>query len=408
MVSHDIVVVGANIAGILAAHYLLKHTIPALQDANKSVTYKLTLISPSTHFFWKIGAPHALINSELIPFSKIFKPIGDGFKQYPKDKFTLVIGSAVGVDQSQKTVTVQTADSGTKTVSYSALVIATGTTSASPLWTLHGSHETTISSMKELHAALPNASTILISGGGPTGVETAGQYPPRSFRLNSYPLTTALGEIATVFPKADTTILSGTHSLLHRLKPAIGEAAESTLKRMNVKTINNAKVTAATPSADNRKTTVQLSDNTSRTVDVYIDATGGRPNTSFLPSAWLNERGYVLTDPKSLRLLTAANVYAVGDVASYSAGSAIDAMEPIRPLCSSILADLSPDGKAVKQTPYNKSEKMTQLVPIGPKGGVGMLFGWRVPSLMVWGVKSRTFFVELVEPLVSGARVAKA
>lgn len=174
MASHEIVVIGANIAGISAAHYLLKHTIPTLQDANKSATYKLTLISPSTHFFWKIGAPRALINSELIPFSKVFKPIEDGFKQYPKDKFTFVIGSAVGVDQAQRTVTVQTADSGTKTVSYSALVIATGTTSTSPLWTLHGSHEKTVSSMEELHAALPKASTILIAGGGPAGVETAG------------------------------------------------------------------------------------------------------------------------------------------------------------------------------------------------------------------------------------------
>lgn len=407
MVSHEIVVVGANIAGISAAHYLLKHTIPALQSANKSATYKLTLVSPSTHFFWKIGAPRALINSELIPFTKIFKPIEDGFKQYPKERFALVIGSAVGVDQNQKTVTVQTAESGTKTVSYSALVIATGTTSTSPLWTLHGSHETTLSSMKEMHATLPNASTILIAGGGPAGVETAGQYPPRSLGLHLYPPTAALGEIATVFPKANTTILSGTHSLLPRLKPAIGQAAESKLKSMNVKTIHNAKVTAATPSADGRKTTVQLSDNTSRTVDIYIDATGGRPNTSFLPSAWLNERGYVRTDPKTLRVLSAANVYAIGDVASYSAGSAMDATDPIRPLCSSILADLSPDGKAVKQTPYNKSEKMTQVVPIGPKGGVGMVFGWTVPSLMVWGVKSRTFFVEMVEPLVSGATMVK-
>ena len=174
MVSHDIVVVGANIAGISVAHYLLKHTIPTLEAANSSTTYKLTLISPSTHFFWKIGAPRALINSELIPFSKIFKPVQDGFSQYPKDKFTLVVGSAVGLDESKRTLEIKT-ESSTKMISYSSLIIATGTTSTSPLWTLHGSHETTISSMKELHAALPKASTILIAGGGPAGVETAGQ-----------------------------------------------------------------------------------------------------------------------------------------------------------------------------------------------------------------------------------------
>ena len=174
MVSHDIVVVGANIAGISAAHYILKHTIPTLEAADKSATYRLTLISPSTHFFWKIGAPRALINSELIPLSKIFKPIEDGFKQYSKDKFRFVLGSAVALDEGKKAITVQTPESATTLVGYFALIIATGTTSTSPLWTLHGSHETTITSMKDLHAALPKASTVLIAGGGPAGVETAG------------------------------------------------------------------------------------------------------------------------------------------------------------------------------------------------------------------------------------------
>ena len=408
MVSHDFVVVGANIAGINVAHYLLKHTIPTLEAANKSTNYKLTLISPSSHFFWKIGAPRALINSELIPFSKIFKPIEDGFKQYPKNNFSFVLGSAVGLDEGKKTITVQRQDSAIKLVSYSSLIIATGTTSTSPLWTLHGSHETSIASMQEMHAALPKASTILIAGGGPAGVETAGQYPPCLPSTKSPPLTTSLpGEIATIFPRANTTLLSGSHSLLPRLKSNIGSAAESKLRGMGVKTIHNLKVTSTTSSPPGSNTTlVELSDKTTKTVDVYIDATGGKPNTAFLPASWLNDRGFVLTDPKTLRCSAAKGVYAVGDVASYSSGSAMDATDPIRPLCSSILADLSPgQGKEVK---YNKSEKMTQVVPIGPKGGVGMVFGWKVPSLMVWAVKSRTFFVEMVEPTVMGNNMVKA
>ena len=84
------------------------------------------------------------------------------------------------------------------------------------------------------------------------------------------------------------------------------------------------------------------------------------------------------------------------------------ATDPIRPLCSSILVDLSEEPKNFKEIPYNKSDKMTQVVPIGPKGGVGMVFGWKVPSLMVWAVKSRTFFVEMVEPTVMGTNMVKA
>lgn len=142
-------------------------------------------------------------------------------------------------------------------------------------------------------------------------------------------------------------------------------------------------------------------------MDVYIDATGGRPNSSFLPAAWLNEHGYVITDPKTLRAPT-KGVYAIGDVASYSAGGVIDVIYAMRPLCSSVLIDLSAtDQTPPKQLQY-KPMKETQLVPIGPKGGVGSIMGWKIPSLMVWMIKSRTFMVEKVPGTVMGQDYIKA
>lgn len=176
MAVHNIVIVGANFGGIGAAHYLLKHTIPTLESNDKSTTYKVTLISPSTHFFWKIGAPRTLASPDLIPISKAFTPIQDGFKDYPTDHFELVLGSATSLDEGRKSVTIKPlAPSSTTSVSYSTLIIATGTTSTSPLWTLHGSHEESIAALKTLHKSLPEASTILIAGGGPAGTETAGR-----------------------------------------------------------------------------------------------------------------------------------------------------------------------------------------------------------------------------------------
>lgn len=177
MAVHNIVVVGANIAGIGVAHYLLRHTIPALEaQQNQTTTYKVTLISPSTHFFWKISAPRALVKPDLIPLSKTFLPLDDAFKQYSPGKFTLVLGSATALNEQQRAVTVEPlAPASTTSVSYDSLVIATGTTSTSALWTLHGSHEITLKEMEEFHQLIPKASTILIAGGGPVGVETAGE-----------------------------------------------------------------------------------------------------------------------------------------------------------------------------------------------------------------------------------------
>lgn len=177
MAVHNFLIIGANFGGIGAAHYLLKHTIPKLESVHKSTTYTVTLVSPSSHFFWKIGAPRTLASPDLIPISQAFVPIQDGFKDYPSDQFELVLGSATSLDEGRKTVTIKPlAPSSTTSVSYSTLIIATGTTSASPLWTLHGSHEESVAAFKTLHKSLPEASTILIAGGGPAGTETAGTF----------------------------------------------------------------------------------------------------------------------------------------------------------------------------------------------------------------------------------------
>ena len=144
-------------------------------------------------------------------------------------------------------------------------------------------------------------------------------------------------------------------------------------------------------------------------------------------------------------LLRKGGVYAIGDVASYTRGSAFDVNDAVAPLCSSILVDLTtttnaattnttttaPDaqnrtrsaysslwptfatktqdqhgGSGVgKQRYYKQNETEMQVVPIGPKGGVGVVFGWKVPSWFVWGVKSRTFMVEKALDVVAGGGV---
>ena len=402
---HEFVILGANFAGISTAHYLLRHTIPFLSQLNPSTAYHVTLLSPSTHLFWKIGAPRTLVSPDLIPFAKVFLPIADAFKDYPSDKYTFVKGSAVGLDAQQKIVTVADHDKSIS-ISYSTLVLATGTSSTTALWTLNGSHDNSINAFKDMHKSLPNAKSILIAGGGPAGVETA-------------------GEVAALYPGAKTTILSGDARLLRRLKPGTSHDAESYFKRLGVEVVHDVRVTSV---KEGKPTELTLSNGTTRTVDVYIDSTGGKPNTSFLPSSWLNERGYVITDETTMRLTTPGteNVYAVGDVASYSHGGIFDVNDAIAPLCSSILVDLASTGVGkmtgstgllshilpAKQVEpkqrYFKPTIGTQIVPIGPKGGVGQLFGVRIPSLMVWGIKSRTFFVEKADGYLRGSDYLKA
>lgn len=171
---HDIVVVGASFAGLSTAHYLLRHTIPKLEASNSGQTYKLTLVSTTDRFFFKVGSPRTVAAPDLIPTEKILLPIADAFKGYPADHFKLVIGAAFGLDEEKKTVSVSGLE-GTTTIPYATLVIATGSRTSSPLWTLQDDYRETDAELKRIHDALQKASSVLIAGGGPAGVETAGE-----------------------------------------------------------------------------------------------------------------------------------------------------------------------------------------------------------------------------------------
>lgn len=391
---YNITILGGSFAGLSIAHYLLRHTIPALEASNESRKYKVTLITPSTHFFFKVGAPR-LCSPQLASIDKAFIPIDDGFKNYPSDRFHFVQGEATALDHDQKTISVTLTDSSeTVTAAYDTLVLATGTTSTSALWTLHGSHLTSRAAFKDLLLRLPTAHSITIVGGGPAGVETA-------------------GELAAQYGRSKAiTLLSGTTRLLHRLPPRAGRDAAAYLARLGVTVRHDLRLSSSSAiDAATGRTRLALSDGSTQTVDLFIDATGGKPNSAFLPAAWLTASGHVATDGGTLRATAAGTrgVYAVGDVASYSLGSIFDVNNAIAPLASSILVDLAAGtASAATQKIHKQSRTTTQLVPIGPNGGVGLLFGWRVPSWFVWLIKARTYFFEKAEALVMGKDWAKA
>jgi hypothetical protein len=46
------------------------------------------------------------------------------------------------------------------------------------------------------------------------------------------------------------------------------------------------------------------------------------------------------------------------------------------------------------------------VVPIGPKGGVGNVFGWNMPSFIVKKAKAEKYLMELVEPSITGTKWA--
>lgn len=366
------------------------------------------LVNPSTHFYHRVAAPRAAVSYKLMPNSKTFHDIAAGFKQYDSKIFTFIQGKAVSMDTTQRTVTIQRmgASAGTDQVlPYHALIIATGTKTYSPVLSLQGgSHEDIQTALTDMHKKLESAKSIIVSGGGPAGVETAGE-------IGEY-LNGAAGMFAKkpANMKATVTLISGSEKLLPILRPALSKQAEVYLARVGCDVIYNAKTTGAEKLADGR-TKVVLDNGKEMECDVYIPAMGVIPMSDYVPKQFLNEKGYVKVNESTLRVDEAGpRVYAVGDVGSYTRGGILDIYEAIPVVLTNIKRDLLAAHKDPNAKPtggdrkYKKNLAETQVVPVGQSKGVGAFNGNKLPSFMVWAVKGRDYMSGSAIEAVTGSK----
>ena len=411
---HQIVIIGASFGGLPVAQQLLKTVLPTVSAASKQ-KYKVVIIAPNDYFYFKIGAPRMLVNPDKFPVEKGLIPITDSFKHYGKDKFDFVHAYATSIDPATRTISTST----NQNVRYDSLIIASGTSFNSSAWSTSNGIDALRAELADFHANIPLAKSILVAGGGPVGIETSGE----------------LGD--SYGGKKEITLLSGAGQLLSRLNnKELGQEAAVKLNKVGVKVVHNVKVNQSTKHADG-KTTVKLSDGTEKTVDVYIEATGDRPNNSYVPQDWLNEKGFVKTAGDTLRLNVSGqhNVYCIGSVGSYSDGSIMDTRFGIKALLDSVKTDLIGKGESsassiasqqsttdplgwmdwlISWIPYYgtagapkkpilyKKPPETQMVPIGAKAGVGVGWGWKLPAFVVVNFKSKKFFISDPPKVVNG------
>ncbi|KAJ9414788.1 hypothetical protein QL093DRAFT_2447967 [Fusarium oxysporum] len=84
---HTVVILGASIGGLPIAHYLMKHSVPAMK------TLKVVLVSPNKDFFWCLASVRGILPN-MLPEDKLFYPIAPLFEKYPEDQFEFVVGKA--------------------------------------------------------------------------------------------------------------------------------------------------------------------------------------------------------------------------------------------------------------------------------------------------------------------------
>lgn len=217
--TRNIVILGASYAGLGIAHTFLKHVYPHL-PTDPNVIYKVVLVDPSSKFYHRCASPRAVASPDLIPIETIMLDIESGFRQYGS-KVTFVKGKATTWDDEARTVQIQKANGAIETLSYWSLVLATGTKTYSPFFSLQGSdHQEVADALRAYNEQISTAKSIVISGGGPAGVETAGE------------IGEALNGTAGWFashpanPRARITIITNGSKLLPALRQSLSDKAE--------------------------------------------------------------------------------------------------------------------------------------------------------------------------------------
>ncbi|KAJ2904431.1 nucleotide-binding domain-containing protein [Zalerion maritima] len=366
-----VLILGAGFVGITIAHKLLKETLPKVSDL------KVILVTPNTHFYWNPAAVRGIIPGE-VDDENMFMPIEPAFSKYPSRSFEFVLGKATGINTEGNEVVVSLGRAGDeKRIGYDHLVIATGSAMKAKdmPFKLMGTTEETQNRLHSLQKEVEGAGSILIAGGGPTGVETAAE----------------LGEKYSSSGKKITLVVASPRPL-DVLSEKSSSIALSTLQKLGVDVITGASVVG------HKGRQAELSTGRTIDADLYLPLFGVTPNTEFLPSAMLTPRGDVLQEP-TLQAKGFDNVWAAGDAGSVEWKTAAKADPQAAHVTQNLSAVLTGQGKAgVKEY---VGGKMVMAATLGKNTGTGEMGGWRLWGWLVKMVKAKTLMVEKMGPKVT-------
>ncbi|KAK1821375.1 hypothetical protein LTR12_004261 [Friedmanniomyces endolithicus] len=426
----NIVILGASFAGLACAHHFLDHTITHLHKTPTAPRYRLVIVSPSTHMYWNIGAPRALVAPDLIKHDDIFIPIEPGFHRHRGHQFTLIQGSCTALSTETRTVTLElighqaqkrcsqltkrasqapdtsvpvTPDAKLQTLPYHALILATGSAAHSDLLSLHGPHYNTVGALNAFHARVSAAQRLVVCGGGPSGIETAGQLAAYLNYTGRWPYRKRVKR-----PK-QIVLFTGSARCLPGLKGEAGRKAEAQLRGLGVEVRHHVRVVEVRECFDlTGQTDVVLSDGTSVVADLYLGCTGVEPNSQFVPARLRDAKGYVRSHSGTMRVdLAGERVFAVGDVAAYSRNCVGDVYGAVPVVMQNLLKDLLgyesrlalPYGgdreamEGLEDRVYVQRRVDSVLCPITRFGGVGLWKDRVIPKPFVYLLKGHDYRV---------------
>lgn len=179
---------------------------------------------------------------------------------------------------------------------------------------------------------------------------------------------------------------------------SINKGAEKTVSNLGVKIIHNTRVKTSTQTSEG-KTELLLSDGKTLTVDLYLPSTGLTPNTSFLPSSWLDSKSEIDIDTTfKVKGATSGNVYALGDVTNLERSGIMITMSQSAALYKSLASEMSGKGPIH----YKPATKEMMAVALGRKTGTGIAMGFKLPGFLVYFAKGKTLGLQNLQKMIAG------
>lgn len=345
----NVLILGAGFGGIAVAKAL---------DGNKSIN--VTIVSPRDFVLVKFGGLRAATTGGAW-MKRVMVPVRDAVKNTK-----VVIAKAVKVEPEKKTVTLSTGE----VLPYDVLVCATGSRNFSIAEPPVGNDTVaqTEAYYQATRIAVQNSKSIVVVGGGATGLETVGEVCEAVKHRRA---------------EVKITLVAGKSGLLSSTVPAFPASFtkhwRELLAKQNVDVVDDTLRFAGdmlTGSAiripDEKKVTLE-SGKVIEGVDFVLFALGSRIQAGDIyPPAWLDETsGELNTDPRTLRLVGSKDVFGVGDLAkTWTTKIGYYARVDAAAVAANVLLALQGKEPTAK---IQRTKGSMMLIPFGPAKGLSYL-----------------------------------
>ncbi|KAL9244166.1 hypothetical protein vseg_017970 [Gypsophila vaccaria] len=341
MVKTNVVIVGGGMAGAALAKHLQN-------DVN------VTLIDPKDYFEITWATLRSMVDLSFAERSLIY------YKDF-LPQVNLVTSLANNI-----TPTHVFTSNGDR-VPYDYLVLATGHVHSDPV-----TRTDSLLKYESAYDKIKSSSTILIIGGGPTGVELA-------------------GEIAMQFPDKKITLVNRGSRLVQFIGPKASQKALDWLTSKKVEVLLNQSVTLSTTSEGVYETT----GGETILADAYFNCTGKPLGSSWMKGTILKDsldtQGTLRVD-EHFRVIGHNNIFAIGDITNVpELKQGFLAMKHAELTAKNIKHLVK--GASVKKLGAYKAAPPMAFVSLGKREGLAQISSYTISGCLPGLIKSKDLFV---------------